>query len=138
MATELCWSWGAHTGVEAIKGGFWWENVILSLVFGDTTTVVDPSGQFQYTNIEMAEKQPDVQIPDDDNDGAVEPVNHRQAMDYAEVMDHIMDDFQVLLDKDWMDALEVTVRSLKHHMCGQFDSMQMADINIVIGCVKDP
>lgn len=65
-------------------------------------------------------------------------VNIRQAKDYTEEMDRIIDDFQKLLDKYKMDALEVTVKKLKQHMCNQFKSMRAANVDTILGCVKDP
>ena len=87
----------------------------------------------------MAEKRPDVvHFADDDNGMMAGPVNLRQTKDYMKGIDGIIEDFQKLLDEDWMDVLEVTIKNLKSHMCSQFDSMQVANISIIIGCLKDP
>ena len=65
-------------------------------------------------------------------------INIRQAKDYADEIDRIKDGFLKLPDEDRMDAPEVMGKKLNHHMSNQFDSMKAVDVNIIMGCIKDP
>ena len=64
------------------------------------------------------------------------PVNIRQAKDYEEGLDEIIENFKTRLKENKIDALETTIEDVKH-MSWQFSSMVTADTQIVLVCIKD-
>ena len=70
----------------------------------------------------MALKYPDDDDPDYSPEGeedmiaGIGPVNMRQAKDYEEGLDEIIENFKTWLKEDKMDALETTIEEVKQHM----------------------
>ena len=88
----------------------------------------------------MAEGGDDmVVIPDEEgeDDGMVDLANKQMAKDYAASLDTVMQDFCDLVHEDRKDALRVTVNALKRKMVTVFPCMQNANVETVLGCVKD-
>ena len=88
----------------------------------------------------MAEKDPEF-IPEAEEEEDIMmtgQVNIRQAKDYVQGLETLINDFKKLLDDDRADTLEMTVKNMKQHMCQQFDSMRAANTDIIIACIKDP
>ena len=65
------------------------------------------------------------------------PSTGSKPRDYAEGLDHIVDEFHQLLAEDWKDTLVMMVWSMKCHISSEFDVMGMADVDIILGTVKD-
>ena len=55
-----------------------------------------------------------------------------------EGLDAIINNFENLLDDVKADAFEMTVKSMKQHMCQQFDSIRAADTDIVCHLHQGP
>ena len=85
----------------------------------------------------MAEKYPEV-VEIEDEELLSGPINKRQAEDYADGLEKIIGGFHQLLNEDRKDALPVTIQLLKRHTGSMFEKMKMADVDMVIACIKDP
>ena len=86
--------------------------------------------------IAMADSTNIIEIKDDDAPAG--PINRHQAHDYTEGLDCIITEFQQLIKEDRKDALVTMVWAMKCHISLQFDVMSTADIDVVIGTIKDP
>ena len=89
----------------------------------------------------MAEKEPEVVQIDHDNDveelQAKGPRNCHLAEEYARTLDEAMEDFRDLIKEDRKYTLKVMVNALKRKMTSQFEEMKNADVQVILGCVKD-
>ena len=66
------------------------------------------------------------------------PINMRQAKEYSDGLEKILDDFKDLLWEGKDDALEVTIKHMKRHMAKTWADMSAADANIVITSIHEP
>ena len=78
------------------------------------------------------------------------PIRRREADDFSQSLDQIMDRFCKLLREDKHDALQTMVQTLQNDalqtmvqtlqnlMASVFREMHTADVNMVMACMKDP
>ena len=65
------------------------------------------------------------------------PVNNRQAKEYLECLEKILDDFKDLLQEGREDTLKVMIQHMKRHMVKTWADMSVVDTNIILTSIHE-